>query len=352
MAGIIIGLFSLALVVRLIDGFTLGENENNLSSSSASHHGKKNRFKHAFGDNTIAWIEIQGMISEEGDDGVFSDKASAPSAYRKLLDAAEDNSVKGVLLRINSPGGTVGMSQELYQAVGKVRAVKPVVVSMGDLAASGGYYTASAADKIVANPGTLTASIGVILHSMNVGELLTHKLGVKPVTIKSGKYKDILSPYRDATKDEVVMLQSLINSSYHQFLSDVIKGRTQDIKEVDKKSAVAQAITSIADGRVVEGSQALQYYLIDQVGSSQDAIDLLKQLISKKFNIRSIDSIDVDRHYGRPSFSQLFGAEVFSGNILNSLFQQAQQNNSLSDSLKPSTLKFANQPLWLMESLN
>src|SRR5690606_18211158 len=119
----------------------------------------------------LAYIVLDGMIMEGVDEGaLFSSESSAMKARKLLYFAAKDNRVKGVLLRINSPGGTVGMSQELYNAVLAVRKTKPVVVSMGDLAASGGYYTAAAADRIVANPGTLTASIGVILQSVSAEE--------------------------------------------------------------------------------------------------------------------------------------------------------------------------------------
>ena len=350
LAGLIIGLFTLSLVVRLVDGVLGVTNGRPSSLGAATQGGKKHHLKSAFGGNNIAWVEIQGMISEETDGSVFSENATAPSAFRKLMDAVDDNNIKGVLLRINSPGGTVGMSQELYQAVSKVRAVKPIVISMGDLTASGGYYTASAASKIVANPGTLTASIGVILHSMNVGELLTHKLGVKPITIKSGKYKDILSPYRDPTKDEMSMLQALINTSYHQFLNDVIKGRTKDINDPVKRAVVAKSIADIADGRVVTGVDALRYYLVDEVGTSQDALDLLKLLMMKKFNIHSVNDIDVDMHYGRPTLSEIFAPDAVTN--LSTLILGNTTTKSLSDSLKPATLKFANQPLWLMESLN
>jgi protease-4 len=161
----------------------------------------------------LAHIKLQGPISMELDDSLFGqDKSNAVGVRDALNEAAEEDGVKGILLTINSPGGTVAMSQELNAAVTRARAKKPVVVYMGDTAASGGYYTACAADEIVANPGTLTASIGVIMSGLSFQEL-TNKLGIKANTVKSGKFKDLMSPYRNATPDETALLQGLINSS-------------------------------------------------------------------------------------------------------------------------------------------
>ena len=203
----------------------------------------------------IALVDLSGMIVMNTEEkGLFESESNAVMARKALDAAAEDDSVKGVLLRINSPGGTVGMSQELNAAVKRASKKKPVVASLGDLAASGGYYTACAADKIVSNPGTLTASIGVIISTMNLSELLNKKLGVQAVTIKSGKFKDVLSPYRAPRPDEMVLIQNLVNDSYQDFLNTVVEGRTRFMDNDAEKATRAAKIKAVADGRMLEQS--------------------------------------------------------------------------------------------------
>ncbi|NJK72418.1 MAG: signal peptide peptidase SppA [Synechococcaceae cyanobacterium SM2_3_60] len=172
-------------------------------------------------NNRIVSLTLQGGISFEG--GGF-DPSGAIAIRNRLRSLIEDTTVRGVLLTINSPGGTVGTSQELYRAISSLREAKPIVVSIGDIAASGGYYAASAADVIVANPGSLTGSIGVIIQGLSFAELLD-TIGVNPQTIKTGPYKDILSPTRDLTDTERDLLQALIDDSYEQFIEDVAAGR-------------------------------------------------------------------------------------------------------------------------------
>jgi protease IV len=294
----------------------------------------------------LAYITLDGMIIEDTEDGsLFAHESPAVKARKLLYFAAKDPSVKGILLRVNSPGGTVGMSQELYNAVMAAKKEKPVVVSMGDVAASGAYYTASAADKIVCDPGTLTASIGVILHSMDVKGLLTDKLGVKAVTIKSGKFKDILSPYRPATPEEVILLQNLINTSYHQFLRDVLVGRTANLKDAAAKDARAKSITAIADGRVVIGEEALKIGLVDALGGQEEAKKMLQTMAADRFHISSPDRLTLQEYETPFSIWEVLG--------LSSITQIHPQAADLSNptAVLPMSMRLTNQPLWLMESI-
>ncbi len=166
------------------------------------------------------------------------------------------------MLRINSPGGSVAATQEIVQEIRKLRKNNKVVVaSMGDVAASGGYYIASQADSIVADPGTLTGSIGVIMQIANVQDLFK-KIGVKTETIKSGKFKDIGSPFRELSVQERDIFQNLINDAYDQFVTAVAEGRKMDRAKV----------LEVADGRIFTGTQAKAAGLIDEYGNLQEAI--------------------------------------------------------------------------------
>lgn len=192
-------------------------------------------------------------------------------------------SVKAVVIRVNSPGGGVGASQEIFSQVKKLKEKgKAVVVSIGDTGASGAYYIAAAADKIYSNPGAITGSIGVIVNYMNAEKLLG-KIGVDYVTIKSGKYKDVGSFSRASTPEEKAMLKSLIDDVLNQFVDDVIDCRVEKlaaaykIKEKDetkrKKQIKAYMLENVADGRIVTGKEALKLGLIDELGTIDDAIE-------------------------------------------------------------------------------
>jgi protease-4 len=175
----------------------------------------------------------------------------------------ENPQVKAVVIRINSPGGVVGPTQELHQALMRVReAGKPVVASLGSVAASGGYYTAVAADRIFANPGTLTGSIGVIMQMANV-ESLFKKVGVDYVVVKAGRYKDLGNFTRPMTPEERRVLQTLLDDVHAQFIDAVATGRKLDRADVVK----------FADGRVFSGTQARDLKMIDTLGSFEDAIN-------------------------------------------------------------------------------
>ncbi|NOY67868.1 MAG: signal peptide peptidase SppA [Deltaproteobacteria bacterium] len=199
---------------------------------------------------SVGVVEITGIIADSKD--VLADL--------KRFD--EDGSIKAIILRINSPGGAVGPSQEIYSQVRKLCAHKPVIASMGAIAASGGYYVAAAADGIMANPGTLTGSIGVIMEYTNIQRLFD-KIGLSPVVIKSGKYKDMGSPLRKMTDAERALLQSFVDSVHGQFVDAVATGRHLKREDVFK----------IADGRIFSGKQARDLGLVDRLGNFEDAVE-------------------------------------------------------------------------------
>lgn len=279
--------------------------------------------------NHILVLRLNGMIfTDDGESSSFLTNNS-PTGFviEQLNKAAENPKVKGVLLRINSPGGTVAASQELYAAVRAVRDKgKPVVASLADVAASGGYYLASGCDKIVANSGTLTGSIGVIMHLLNLQEI-EKKIGVQPFVVKSGIFKDIGSADRPVTPEEKTILQDIIMDSYDQFVSAVAEGRRLPKDEVKK----------IADGRIYSGRQAYKVKLVDQLGTYEDSLKLVQKMAKEKYHL----SEDLEVHEARNSsfFSLLLdGQAAFGGHPLS--IQQ----------LLPVSLqgRFSNQPLWLM----
>jgi len=174
----------------------------------------------------------------------------------------DDPNVKAIVLRINSPGGSVAPVQEIYRELQKIEI--PVVASLGSAAASGGYYIAAAADEIFANPGTLTGSIGVIMQFLQMKGLY-EKVGLEQQVIKSGKYKDMGSSTRDLTDEERALLQETIDDVHRQFVDAIFEGRQAVLTR--------EEVVAIADGRIFTGQQALELKLIDQLGGLQDAVD-------------------------------------------------------------------------------
>lgn len=206
--------------------------------------------------NTIAVIEVEGIIYD-----------SRP-VVRQLKQYAKNPLIKGILLRIDSPGGGVAASQEIYSEIKNAKLKgKKVVVSMGAVAASGGYYIACPADIIVANPGTLTGSIGVIMEFPIVDEMLK-KIGIRFETIKSKEHKDIGSPFRPLSEKERKLLDETTTDIYHQFLEAIVENR-----KLSKDK-----ILPYADGRIFSGQQALSYGLIDSLGSYEEAIKITANL--------------------------------------------------------------------------
>lgn len=199
----------------------------------------------------VAVVELEGIIVQ------------ADSIVRELGEHRENPSVRAVVIRVNSPGGVVAPTQEIYSAIQRLRkSGKPVVASLGSVAASGGYYVATAADRIYANPGTLTGSIGVIMQVANVEGLLK-KVGVDFVVVKAGQYKDLGNFARAMTPEERRILQALLDDVYNQFVDAVARGRKLDKATVE----------GFADGRIVSGQQAKQLKMIDALGGLDEAIE-------------------------------------------------------------------------------
>ncbi|MBI5181773.1 MAG: signal peptide peptidase SppA [Nitrospirae bacterium] len=213
--------------------------------------------KMGIGGEKIAIINIKGIIVD------------SKSTVKEIRKYADNPSVKAILIRVDSPGGGVVASQEIYEALKWSKEIKQkkVITSMGTVAASGGYYVACASDLIVANPGTLTGSIGVIMEFASL-EGLFRKIGVEGVVIKSGKHKDIGSPFRGLTKEERELLQGIIDDVYVQFVNAVAEGRRMK----------PEAVRGFADGRIFTGRQAKELGLVDELGTMQDAINLAAKL--------------------------------------------------------------------------
>jgi protease-4 len=208
-----------------------------------------------FGGEAIGVVEIKGTITS-------SDKTL--KALRKF---AREDRIKAILVRIDSPGGAVAPSQEIYSELRKLNEKKKVVCSMGSLAASGGYYIAAGCGKVLAMPGTLTGSIGVISQLPYLGDI-AKELHFSMITIKSGKMKDVGNPFREMTEEEHAFFQRLGDDIHEQFITAVAEGR--GLKPED--------VRSIADGRVLTGKQALDLKLVDQLGNFNDAIKLAAEL--------------------------------------------------------------------------
>jgi protease-4 len=202
-----------------------------------------------WGKEKIAVVEIRGVILDP------------QPVIEKLIKFRKNENIKAIVLRVDSPGGAVGPAQEIHAEVKKVQRQKIVLVSIGSTAASGGYYIACAADQILANPGSITGSIGVIVESMNVEELL-HKIGLRATVIKSGKHKDIGSPVRQMTEEEKKLLQGVLDSVHEQFIRAVAEGRKLPLEK----------IRPLADGRIFTGDQAKTLGLVDELGTLEDTI--------------------------------------------------------------------------------
>jgi len=234
----------------------------------------------------IALIHVSGMLMDSRD------------IVRQLSDHRHNPQVRGIILRIDSPGGAVAPAQEIYSEIMKLRAEhKTVYASMGTVAASGGYYIACAADYVLANPGTLTGSISAVMAFNNIEEL-TKKIGVKPNVIKSGKFKDVGSPLRAMSPDEQKLLQNVVDDVHQQFVQAIAKGRNLPLAQIHK----------IADGRIMTGQQALGHKLIDEVGGLEKTIELL----AKKLGIEGRPKV-IEQKETIPFLDWLLQSSLSSG---------------------------------------
>ncbi len=267
-----------------------------VSDSDASHLHFSEEVLRGSGRKKVVKLELYGVITFQGESSVFFQQESLATRMLNEIEAArQDENVIAILVVVDSPGGGVTASDVIYNALLRFResnAKRKVVVLMRDVAASGGYYISAAADKIVAHRTTITGSIGVLISSANF-KGLGDKLGVKDVTIKSGKNKDILNPLRDVTVEETNLLQQVVNDMYERFVSIVARGRAIEMAKVRK----------LADGRIYTAPQALELQLIDQIGYEEDAIKLVKELTAEK-KFRLI------RYKKTRSLVELFGANA------------------------------------------
>jgi protease-4 len=269
----------IGILMLIISFFGKGNYEENLATKK----------------NSIGVIELKGIIRDS----------------KNFLDQLEkfkkNKNIKAIVIKINSPGGAVVPSQEIYREILKTRKSKKIYAYMQSVAASGAYYVASACNKIIANPGTITGSIGVIIEFTNF-EKLFNKLGINAVVVKSGKFKDVGNPFRPATDEDKKLLQTVINSIYNQFLSDVSKGRNIPLLQLKK----------IADGRIFTGTQALNLKLVDKLGNFSDLIALIKKEV--KFN-EEPEIVYIEK---KKSFVEKFldsSAKIFIKNITDTLMQ-------------------------------
>ena len=207
------------------------------------------------GDGKVGIVEIQGVITESKD------------ILNLIKRFRENDDIKSIVIRIDSPGGVIGPSQEIYREIRKTTSEKKIIASMGSIAASGGYYIAAATNGIVANPGTITGSIGVILAYTNFRAVLD-KIGMVPVVIKSGPLKDMGSPTKKMSKEEKEILQAFVDQAHRQFVTAIAEARKMDIAHVK----------SLADGRIYTGEEAVKQGLVDRLGNFEDAVEWAGQL--------------------------------------------------------------------------
>jgi len=245
----------------------------------------------------IAVLSLEGVIQDTGSGSMFDTSGYDHQRFLKMIEeAGKDKSVDGIVLRVNSPGGGVVESAEIHKKIEEVQkdTDKPVYVSMGNTAASGGYYVAAPADKIVANPATLTGSIGVIMESINYTEL-ADQLGIDFNTIKSGEYKDIMSGSRKMTSEEKELLQEMVDELYDEFVEVIVDGR--DMPE--------SKVRDLGDGRVYTGKQAKENKLVDELGTMEDTIAIME----KDYDLKGAEVIQYDASF---NFKQFMGASAKS----------------------------------------
>jgi protease-4 len=250
--------FGLIIIVCIIGvlGILIGMSCDNLTSSSIAYKGER-----------IGLIHVEGVITATKDDEIstltFGGGASSEKLVQQLDEARKDSNIKAVVMRINSPGGSAAGSQEIYNAIKNYRTSgKKLIVSIGDIAASGGYYIASPSDIIYANPSSLTGSIGVIIQLLNY-EGLFDKIGLDEITLKAGKYKDIGNPNRPMTEEEKKILENLLTDVHSMFKEAVMEGRGFTKEQID----------ALATGEIWTGRQAKEKKLVDEMGGLKDALD-------------------------------------------------------------------------------
>lgn len=257
-----LGIFLILVIIYAASGSAGSQEEGGFAAylNAAEQPWTTQVYQEGTGEQ-LALLNLQGVISQSS--GGSIDEYNHEAFLQQIEDVFQDDAIKGVIIQMDSPGGGVYESDEVYHRLMtlKEKYPKPLVVYMGPQAASGAYYIAMAADKIYANYNTLTGSIGVIISTYNYSQL-ADKIGIKDVTFKSAANKDILNPMRPATEEENAIMQALVNESYSRFVDIVAKGRKME------RSQVLQ----LADGRIYSGNQAKQLKLVDELGYLETAI--------------------------------------------------------------------------------
>lgn len=294
--GIAAGLFIFSIIINLLSSFAFNDFDKNLGDMFASSEETfmEDIIEEGNELQKIAVLEVDGVIQDTGGDvgSLFQSPGYNHRAFLEKLDQVKkDDAVKGIIIRVNSPGGGVVESAEIHDKIIDIQneTKKPVYISMGSMAASGGYYISTPANKIFASPETLTGSLGVIMHGVNY-EGLANKYGVNFVTIKSGPYKDIMSSTRKMTEEERKILQTMINNSYEGFVKVISEGRKIPVAKVKE----------LADGRIYDGRQAKELNLIDGFGYFDDVVESMK-------NDLKIKDAQVVRYSENFGLGSLFG---------------------------------------------
>jgi len=263
------------------------------------------------GLDKVAVVRLNGEIMElDNGTGIldFNPFLITPTRTRELFQRfAKDDSIKAIVIHINSPGGSVVASEEIYQQIRALREIKPVIASFGEVSASGGYYIACAADQIVANPATITGSIGVIAIAPNVSGLYD-KLGIEMTTFKTGQYKDMGSMARAVTEEEQEIFKSILDDSYGLFVRAIVDGRNMDESKVRK----------LADGRIYSGKQARENGLVDKLGGIDTAIDLASDIA----NLDNPTVMEYGTYGWLESFLGSSGSSFLPNSFLNQLAPQ------------------------------
>lgn len=317
---VIFTLFILAII--------FGKKTNNLTKNSPEDKLKVKIIDKVTGDkinllnfDKIALVEIEGVISAFDKEKTFFTQQDMLSRIKtQLKRISKDDAFKAVILKINSPGGEVTASDIIYNELLKLKSKKPIIVYMQTVAASGGYYIACASDNIIASPTSITGSVGVIISTLNFPKLLD-KINVSPITIKSGKLKDMLSPTREVTSEELLYTQKIVDTMFDRFINIVSKGR---------KISVDRLLETIGDGRILLGKDALDNGLIDKIGYIEDAYKKARALA------KSPNAVIV-KFYNELGFFDLLNANLhkflFSSSKNNKVHIDVQK--SLSPKIKP-----------------
>lgn len=318
--GIATGLFIVSIVINMLSAFAFTNVESGFSDifATVDQPFMEEVMEEGNEFNKIAVLNVNGVIQDTGDVSSFFESPTYNHRLflEKLDYVKEDDSVKGIIVRVNSPGGGVMESAEIHDKLVEIQkeTKKPIYVSMGAMAASGGYYISAAADKIFAGKETMTGSLGVIMQGMNYAGL-AEKYGVDFVTIKSGPYKDIMSPTREMTEEERNIMQQMVNNSYDGFVKVIAEGRGISTEKVKQ----------IADGRIYDGLQAKELNLIDDFGYLDDVIKNMK----KDYNLKGAQVVEYTENFGFGSFLSM-GANKLIGNDLETtgLIKLLSQPNS------------------------